>query len=151
MLPYARPLITDAEMAEVEACLRSGWLASGPRVLRFEAALAQRLGVAHAVATCSGTAALHLAVLAAGIRPGDEVITTPMTWVSTANVLLHAGARPVFVDIEPGTLNMNVELVEGAIGPHTAAVLPVHFAGLPCDERALLDLTRRRGLRLIED
>src|SRR5262245_59160632 len=149
MLPYAKPLLTDAEITEVEACLRSGWLAAGPRTLRFEEALAARLGVAHAVATCSGTAALHLAVLASGIRPGDEVITTPMTWVSTANVLLHAGARPVFVDVEPDTLNLDVRLVERAIGPRCVALLPVHFAGLPCDQDALAEIARRRGLLVI--
>lgn len=151
MLPYAKPLVTEAEIREVEACLRSGWLAAGPRVLRFEEALARRLGVPHAIATCSGTAALHLAVVASGIRPGDEVITTPMTWVSTANVLLHAGARPVFVDIEPGTLNMDVGLVEAAVGKRCVAVLPVHFGGQPCNQGALLEIARRRGLLLIED
>lgn len=151
MLPYARPSITEAELAEVEECLRSGWLATGPRTERFEARLAARLGVPHALATTSGTAALHLALLAAGVGPGDEVVTTPMTWVATANVILHAGARPVFVDVEPETLNLDARRVEPALTPRTRAILPVHFAGLPCDLDPLLELARARGLALVED
>jgi dTDP-4-amino-4,6-dideoxygalactose transaminase len=151
MLPYARPSIGEAEIAEVEACLRSGWLSTGPRAMRFEQELAARLGVRHALGASSGTAALHLAVLAAGIGPGDEVVTTPMTWVSTANVVLHAGARPVFVDVEPGTLNLDVTRLERALTQRTKAILPVHFAGLPCDQDALRDVARRHGLAIIED
>lgn len=151
MLPYARPSITQAEIEEVEATLRSGWLSTGPRAERFEQALAQRLGVPHALGASSGTAALHLAVLAAGIGPGDEVITTPMTWVSTANVILHAGAKPVFVDIEPDTLNLDALKVAQALTKRTRAVLPVHFAGQACDEDALLEIARAHGLMLIED
>jgi dTDP-4-amino-4,6-dideoxygalactose transaminase len=151
MLPYARPSITDAEVREVEDCLRSGWLSTGPRAQRFEAALAERLGVRHALGVSSGTAALHLAVLAAGVGPGDEVITTPMTWVSTANVVLHAGGRPVFVDVEAETLNLDIDRVEAALTPHTKALLPVHYAGLPCDMDPLLELARAHGLSVIED
>ena len=151
MLPYARPSITDAEIAEVEACLRSGWLATGPRAGRFEQLLATRLGVRHALGASTGTAALHLAVLACGVKPGDEVITTPMTWVSTANVLLHAGAVPVFADIDPATLNLDPARVAEVIGPRTKAILPVHFAGLPCDEDPLLELARTHHLALVED
>src|SRR5215470_9125177 len=112
MIPYARPSIGEAEIAEVEACLRSGWLATGPRAARFEELLAARLGVPHALGASSGTAALHLALLACGVRPGDEVITTPMTWVATGNVILHAGAKPVFVDVERETMNLDARLVE---------------------------------------
>ena len=151
MLPYARPSITDAEVREVEDCLRSGWLSTGPRAQRFEAALAERLGVRHALGVSSGTAALHLAVLAAAVGPGDEVITTPITWVSTANVVLHAGGQPVFVDVEPETLNLDVGRVEAAITPRTRAVLPVHYAGQPCDMDPLLELAQARGLSVIED
>ncbi|MFM7140729.1 MAG: DegT/DnrJ/EryC1/StrS family aminotransferase [Alphaproteobacteria bacterium] len=151
MLPYARPSMTDDEIAEVEACLRSGWLATGPRAGRFEQLLGARLGVRHALGASTGTAALHLAVLACGIRPGDEVVTTPMTWVSTANVLLHAGAVPVFADVEPTTLNLDPARVAEVLGPRTRAILPVHFAGLPCDEDAFLDLARSHGLFLVED
>lgn len=151
MLPYARPSIGESEIAEVVACLESGWLSTGPRAVRFEEALAARLGVRHALGASSGTAALHLAVLAAGIEPGDEVVTTPMTWVSTANVLLHAGARPVFADVEPGTLNLDPRRVEEVLTPRTRAILPVHFAGQPCDEAALTEIARARGLKVIED
>lgn len=151
MLPYARPSITQAEIEEVEATLRSGWLSTGPRAERFERNLAERLGVAHALGASSGTAALHLAVLGAGVRPGDEVITTPMTWVSTANVILHAGAKPVFVDVEPGTLNLDARKVPDALTKKTRAILSVHFAGQPCDEDALLEIARAHGAMLIED
>jgi len=151
MLPYARPSIGEDEIAEVEACLRSGWLTTGPRAMRFEEELARFLGVRHALGASSGTAALHLAILGAGVEPGDEVITTPMTWVSTANVVLHAGARPVFVDIEPGTLNLDPARVAAAVGPRTRAILPVHFAGQPCDEDALREIAAAHGLALVED
>jgi UDP-4-amino-4-deoxy-L-arabinose-oxoglutarate aminotransferase len=151
MIPYARPSIGEAEIAEVEACLRSGWLATGPRAARFEELLAARLGARHALGASSGTAALHLALLAAGVGPGDEVVTTPMTWVATGNVILHAGAKPVFVDVERDTMNLDAVLVEAAITPRTRAVLPVHFAGQPCDEDALLAVCRAHGLKLVED
>lgn len=151
MIPYARPSITEAEIREVEETLRSGWLSTGPRAKRFEELLAAHLGVAHALGASSGTAALHLAVLAAGVQPGDEVVTTPMTWVSTANVVVHAGAKPVFVDVEPDTLNLDVSKVEAALTPRTRAVLPVHYAGQPCDMDPLLELARDRDLMVIED
>jgi len=151
VLPYAKPSLTELEIQEVEACLRSGWLATGPRAARFEELLATRLGVRHALAACSGTAALHLAVLGCGVRPGDEVITTPMTWVATANVILHAGARPVFADVDPVTLNLDPERVAEAITPRTRAVLPVHFAGQPCDEDRFQGLALAHRLALIED
>jgi dTDP-4-amino-4,6-dideoxygalactose transaminase len=151
MIPYARPSIGEEEIAEVEACLRSGWLSTGPRAMRFEQALAAHLGVKHALGASSGTAALHLAVLAAGIGPGDEVVTTPMTWVSTANVLLHSGARPIFADVEPGTLNLDPARVAEAITPRTRALLPVHFAGLPCDQDALRSIADAHDLAIVED
>lgn len=151
MLPYARPTITEAEIQEVEDCLRSGWLSTGPRTQRFEEALASFTGAEFCVATNTGTAALHLAVLASGVKPGDEVVTTPMTWVATANVVLHSGARPVFVDVEEGTLNLDPRKLEAAITDKTKAVLPVHYAGLPCDEDALLEVCRAHGLALVED
>lgn len=152
LLPFNRPQIGDEEIAEVVEAMRSGWLTTGPRVERFEAALAQYLGGGiEVVCVNSGTAALHLAVLAAGLGPGDEVITTPMTWPATANMILLAGARPVFVDIDRHTLNMRPELVEGAITPRTKAILPVHFAGLCCDMDALGEIASRHGLAIIED
>src|SRR6266436_5825914 len=120
-LPLSRPSIGPQEIEEVTACLRSGWLTSGPRVTRFEEAFAETVGVAHAVAMSSATAGLHLALLAAGVGPGDEVVTTPMTWASTGNMILAVGARPVFVDVDPGTLNIDPEAVASAITPRTRA------------------------------
>ena len=151
MLPYARPSITEAEIREVEACLRSGWLSTGPRTERFESALADYVGAAHCIATSSGTAALHVALLAAGVGPGDEVITTPMTWVATANVVLHAGATPVFADVEDATLNLDPERVRAAITPRTKAIVPVHYAGLPCDQDAFETIARESGCVVVED
>src|SRR5436189_5919530 len=108
-LPLSRPSIGPQEIEEVTACLRSGWLTSGPRVTRFEEAFAETVGVAHAAAMSSATAGLHLALLAAGVGPGDEVVTTPMTWASTGNLIFAVGAPPVFVDIDSGPLNIEPE------------------------------------------
>src|SRR5947207_8780432 len=132
-LPLSRPSIGPQEIEEVTACLRSGWLTSGPRVARFEEVFAETVGAAHAVAMSSATAGLHLALLASGVGPGDEVVTTPMTWASTGNMILAVGARPVFVDVDSGTLNIDPEAVARAITPRTRALLPVHFAGPPFD------------------
>ncbi len=151
MLPYARPSITEAELAEVEACLESGWLSTGPRTERFEQALADYTGAAFALGTNTGTAALHLGLLAVGVGPGDEVVTTPMTWVSTANVILHAGAIPVFADVDEETLNIDPARAEEALSEQTRAIVPVHYAGLPCDMDALTDLARARGASVVED
>ena len=151
MLPYARPSITEAELAEVEACLESGWLSTGPRTERFEQALAAYTGAGFALGTNTGTAALHLALLAVGVGPGDEVVTTPMTWVSTANVILHAGATPVFADVDEGTLNLDPACVEEALSEKTRTILPVHYAGLPCDMDAIVELARARGASVVED
>ena len=150
-LPLSRPSIGPEEIEEVTACLRSGWLTSGPRVARFEEAFARTVGAAHAVAVTSGTAGLHLALLAAGVGAGDEVVTTPMTWAATANMVLAVGARPVFVDIDPGTLNIEPEAVARAITPRTRAIIPVHFAGQPVDLDPFRVLASRHGLALIED
>ena len=150
-LPLSRPSIGDAEIQGVVTCLRSGWITSGPRVTEFEDAFARRVSAAHAVAVTSGTAGLHLALLAVGIGPGDEVITSPMTWASTANMILAVGARPVFVDVDPGTLNIHPAAVAAAVGPRTRAILPVHFAGQPVDLDALRAVAGRHGLALIED
>ena len=150
-LPLSRPSIGSEEIEEVTACLRSGWLTSGPRVSRFEEGFAGAVGAAHAVAVTSGTAGLHLALLAAGIGAGDEVVTTPMTWAATGNMVLAVGARPVFVDIDPATLNIQPEAVERAVTPRTRAIVPVHFAGQPVDLDPLRVIAARRGLSLIED
>jgi len=150
-LPLSRPTIGPAEVGAVTECLESGWLTGGPRLGRFEEAFAAATGARHAVAVSSATGGLHLALLAAGIGPGDEVITTAMTWAATANMILAVGARPVFVDIEPGTLQMDVEAVARAVGPRTRAILPVHFAGQPVDLDPLRALAGRYGLALLED
>lgn len=150
-IPLFRPAIGSDEIDEVVATLRSGWLATGPRTERLEREFAEAVGARHALAVNSGTAALHLAVHAAGIGEGDEVIVPAMTFAATANVVVHCGARPVIVDCRPDTLNIDPERVEAALTPRTRAILPVHFAGHPCDMDPLHELARRRGLRVIED
>jgi dTDP-4-amino-4,6-dideoxygalactose transaminase len=150
-LPLSRPSIGATEIAAVTACLESGWLTGGPAVARFEEAFARAVGVAHAIAVSSATAGLHLALLAAGIGPGDEVVTTPMTWAATGNMIVAVGAKPVLVDIDPGTLHVDPAAVAAAIGPRTRALLPVHFAGQPLDLDPLRALAARHGLALVED
>jgi len=137
MLPYARQSISDGDVEAVAAALRSDWLTTGPRVPAFEADLAAFAGVRHAVAYSSGTAALHGAAAAAGLGPGDEAITTPMTFVATANCCLYVGAEPRFADVDPGTLLMDPGRVAAAITPRTRALLPVDYAGQPADYPAL--------------
>ncbi len=131
--------------------LRSGWIGTGPRTERFEALFAEYVGAPHAVAVSSGTAALHLSLIAAGVGDGAEVITTPMTFPSTANAIVHAGATPVFADVDPATGNIDPERVAAAITPRTAAILPVHYAGRPCRMDALEELAAANELLLIED
>ena len=150
-VPLSGPDITEREIAAVAAVLRTPRLSMGPEVAAFERALAHRVGVAHAVAVSSGTAALHLAMLAAHVGPGDEVITTPFSFIASANSILFVGARPVFVDIDPKTLNLDVSRVEAAITERTKAVLAVHVFGLPCEMTGLTAIARRRELVLIED
>jgi dTDP-4-amino-4,6-dideoxygalactose transaminase len=148
---FARPSIGSAEIEEVLATLESGWLTTGPRVARFEERFRSLVGARHAVAVNSCTAALHLSLLAAGIGPGDEVITTPLTFCATANAIIHAGATPIFADIDPHTMNLDPAAAAAAVTPRTRAVLPVHFGGRPVDVRAFDRLARRCGLTLIED
>jgi len=150
-LVFGSPRIEQSEIDEVVAVLQSGWLGTGPRVGQFEREFAEYKGVPYAAALFSCTAALHLSILAAGIKPGDEVITTPMTFCATANAILHAGGTPVLADIDPRTLNIDPEQVERKITPRTRALLPVHFAGRPCDMDALCDIAARHNLKLIED
>ncbi|HET8701403.1 MAG TPA: DegT/DnrJ/EryC1/StrS family aminotransferase [Nitrococcus sp.] len=150
-LVFGAPLIEQAEIREVVASMESGWLGTGPKVARFERDFAAYKGVAHAVAVNSCTAALHLSILAAGIGPGDEVITTPLTFCATANAVLHAGATPVLADIDPVTMNIDPQRVAERITSRTRAILPVHFAGRPCDMDALCALAAARELILIED
>ncbi|MGE0447443.1 MAG: DegT/DnrJ/EryC1/StrS family aminotransferase [Vicinamibacterales bacterium] len=150
-LPYHQPLIDAADEAAVVDTLRSGWLTTGPKTKRFEQVLAGYTGAAHCVALNSCTAALHLALEAVGVGPGDEVITSPITFASTANVIVHRGATPVFVDVEPDTLNLDASRLEAAISPRTRAIIPVDFAGHPCDLDAILAIARRHRLVVIED
>ncbi len=150
-IPIARPLIGDAEKAAVLAVLDSGQLAQGAKVRELETRFAEYIGVKHAIATSNGTTALHAALVACGIGPGDEVITTPFTFIASANAALLVGARPVFVDIDPATFTLDPSQVEDRITPRTRAILPVHLYGQPADLDALVDICRRRDLWLIED
>jgi len=150
-LPFSRPLLGDEELQEVAEVLRSGWLTSGPRVQRFEREFATYVGAEHAVAVSSCTAALHLALLAHGVGPGDEVITSAMTWPATANCVELVGARPVFVDVDPQTLQITAAEIESALTSRTRAILPVHFAGQACDLDTIAAIAERTGAAMIED
>jgi dTDP-4-amino-4,6-dideoxygalactose transaminase len=148
---FAPPEIGEAEVDAVAAVLRSGWLTTGARVRELEEAVAAYTGARHAVAVNSGTAALHLSLLAAGAEPGAEVVTTPLTFCATANAILHTGATPVFADIDLATINIDPAAAEAAIGHGTIALLPVHYAGRPAPMAALTSLADRRGLHIVED
>jgi dTDP-4-amino-4,6-dideoxygalactose transaminase len=151
-LPFALPDIGEAEIAEVVACLRSGWITTGPKTAQFEKAFAEYIGGGvEAIAVNSATAGLHLAVEALGIGPGDEVIVPVHTFTATAEIVRYMGADPVFVDVEPGTLNMDPGKIEAALTPRTKAILPVHYAGLACNMAPIVDIARRHGLRVVED
>ncbi|MEO8187807.1 MAG: DegT/DnrJ/EryC1/StrS aminotransferase family protein [Burkholderiaceae bacterium] len=150
-LPFARPVIDEDTIAGVADVLRSGWITSGPQVERFEAALSEFCGGRPVRTLNSGTAALELGLRLAGIGAGDEVITSPLSWVATANVILAVGARPVFVDIDPHTRNIDLDQIESAITPRTRALMPVYMAGLPVDLGKLYDIAAQRHLRVIED
>jgi len=150
-LPFTRPSIDEDTIAGVAEVLRSGWITSGPCVKQLEQELSQYFGGRPVRAMSSGTGALEIALSVAGVRPGDEVITTPLSWVATANVILRAGARPVFVDVDARTRNIDLERIEAAITPKTRALLPVDMAGLPVDRDRLYDIAQARGLRVIED
>ncbi|NLO55911.1 MAG: UDP-4-amino-4,6-dideoxy-N-acetyl-beta-L-altrosamine transaminase, partial [Thermovirga sp.] len=150
-LPFARPDISEEAIADVADSLRSGWITTGPKAQRFEKSFGEYLGVPYALAVNSATAGLHLALLAFGIGPGDEVITTPMTFAATANTVILTGARPVLADIDPVTLNIRPELVKKAVTPRTKAIIPVHFAGRPCEMETLEEIAEKNGLVIIED
>ncbi|AXP50270.1 DegT/DnrJ/EryC1/StrS family aminotransferase [Bacillus subtilis] len=150
-LPYSLPLIGKEEIQEVTETLESGWLSKGPKVQQFEKEFAAFVGAKHAVAVNSCTAALFLALKAKGIGPGDEVITSPLTFSSTANTIIHTGATPVFADIDQNTLNIDPVKLEAAVTPRTKAVVPVHFGGQSCDMDAILAIAQNHGLFVLED
>ena len=151
MIPIAKPFIGDEEIKEVEAVLRSGFIAQGPKVAEFEEKFAEYIGTRHAIATSSGTTALHVALLCAGIGKGDEVITTPFSFAATANSVLYTGGKPVFVDIDPKTYNINAEQIEDAITGKTKAILPVHLYGQPADMDKICKIAEDHDLKVIED
>ena len=151
MIPITKPTIGEAEIAAVAEVLRSGWVSQGPRVAELERAFAELVGAEHACAGSSCTTALHLALLAVGVRPGDQVITVSHSFIATANSVRYCGALPVFVDIDPQTYNLDPAAIEPAITEHTRAILCVHQMGMPCDLAAILPIARRHGVPLIED
>jgi dTDP-4-amino-4,6-dideoxygalactose transaminase len=150
-LPFTRPTIDDETIVGVAEVLRSGWITSGPQVKAFEARLSEYTGGRPVRAFNSGTATLEIALRIAGVGPGHEVITTPLTWVATSNVVLEVGARPVFADIDPVTRNIDLDRVEAAITPATRAIIPIDLSGLPVDRDRLYALANKQQLRVVED
>jgi dTDP-4-amino-4,6-dideoxygalactose transaminase len=151
LLPFTRPDIDEATIAGVAEVLRSGWITSGPQVKAFEAALSKLCGGRPVRTYSSGTVTLEIALRLAGVGPGDEVITTPLSWVATANVVQEVGARPVFVDVDSASRNMDLNEVEKAVTSKTRALIPVDLAGLPVDRDQLYSIAKKRNLRVIED
>src|SRR5258706_3310573 len=151
MIQMAKPQIGDEEKQAVMEVLDSGIIAQGPRVKAFEEGFAEMCDIKFAVATSSGTIALHLALLENGIGIGDEVITSAFTFIASANSILFTGARPVFVDIDPQTFNLNADLIEATITPKTKAIMPVHLYGLACDMDPIMHVAEKHGLKIIED
>lgn len=150
-LPFARPSISEEAIAEVAACLRSGWITTGPRTQKFEAMLGEYFGVEGVMACSSATAGLLMALLALELEPGDEVVTSPLTFAATLNTIVLAGGKPVLADIDPQTYTMCPQRLAEVMGPRTRAVVPVHFAGRAADLEAIYQLAEARGVRVIED
>jgi dTDP-4-amino-4,6-dideoxygalactose transaminase len=150
-LVFGSPQLLEPEIEEVVATLRSAWIGTGPRVATFEKAFREYVGAGQAVAVHSCTAALHLAMIAIGLEPGDEVIVPSMTFAATANAVIHAGGRPVLADVDRRTMCLDPEEVKSCITPRTRAIIPVHFAGRPCEMDALLQVAERHNLSIIED
>ncbi|MGG4729918.1 UDP-4-amino-4-deoxy-L-arabinose aminotransferase [Proteus mirabilis] len=150
-LPFSRPAIGDEEIKAVESVLRSGWITTGPQNHQLEQDFCEKFGSKHAIAVCSATAGMHVVLMAMGIGPGDEVITPSQTWVSTINIITLLGAEPVMVDIDRDTLMVSAESVKKAITPRTKAIIPVHYAGAPCDLDTLRAVADEAGIPLIED
>lgn len=151
MIPISKPLLGEEEFEAVRQVMASGYVVQGPKTAAFEEAFAQACGVRYAVAVSSGTAALHIALLAHDIGPGDEVITTPFTFIASASAILFTGARPVFVDVEADTFNIDPAQIEAKITPRTRAILPVHLYGHPCEMGRIMEIAQRHGLVVIED
>jgi perosamine synthetase len=150
-IPIARPTLGEQESAAARRAILSGWITQGPEVAAFEEEFASYVGASHACAVSNCTAALHLALRALGIGPGDEVVTVSHSYIATANAICHCGAKPVFLDIDSRTFNMDPTLLEAAITPRTRAILPVHQIGLPCDLPSILEIAERHGLPVVED
>jgi perosamine synthetase len=150
-IPVARPVLGREEVSAAERAILSGWVTQGPEVAAFEKEFAAFVGAVHACAVSSGTTALHLALLAVGVRPGDEVITVSHSYIATANSIRYCGALPVFVDIEPATFNIDPRKIECAITDHTRAILCVHQMGMPCDLRAIMEIAKRHNIAVVED
>ncbi|NWQ39491.1 DegT/DnrJ/EryC1/StrS family aminotransferase [Bacillus sp. EB106-08-02-XG196] len=150
-IPYALPLIEDNEIKEVVDTLHSNWLSKGPKTVEFEKQFSQYVNANHSLGLNSCTAGLHISQLAAGIGVGDEVITTPYTFVASANTIIHTGATPVFVDIDPVTFNIDPKKIEEKITSKTKAIIPVHFAGYPCDMDPIMEIAQKHNLIVIED
>lgn len=151
MIPVAKPVMDDREVEAAGRAIRSGWVTQGPEVAAFEREFAAFVGAPHACAVSSATTALHLALLAVGVQPGDEVITVSHSYIATANAVRYCGAKPVFADIEPRTFNVDPRRIEPLLTPRTRAILCVHQIGMPCDLAALADLARAHGVPLVED
>lgn len=150
-LPYAVPLIDDEDINEVVETLKSGWVAKGPRTIEFEKRFAEYTGAKYAVAMNSATAALHIALIARGVKPGDEVITTPITFAATANTIIHVGATPVFVDVDPETFCIDANKIEEKITDKTTAIVPVHYTGHACDMDKIRAIAEKYDLFVSED
>ncbi len=150
-IPVSIPSLDEETIDAVSQVLRSGWLATGAVTERFEKDLADYFGVSHVATITSGTAGLHLSIVAAGIPAGSEIITTPFTFVATANAIMHAGCMPVFADIDPHTLNISAKDIEKKITPKTKAIMPVHYAGIPVDMDEIYQIAKEHNLRVIED
>src|SRR3954451_8324503 len=148
-IPISRPWMDECEAEAAQRPIRNGWVTQGPEVAAFEREFAAYVGARHACAVSNCTAALHLALLAVGVRPGDEVITVSHSFIATANAVRYCGATPVFVDIDPRTYNMDPGLIEAAVTPRTKAIMPVHQIGLPCDMASILAVAARHGLPVV--